>query len=207
MKKLMFILAMAFFMVGMVACDIIEEPYFKENNGGGQPGEETAVKKYVLLEDYTGVKCVNCPAAGELALQLQEQHHHQVIVLSVHAGSLAEFPLFDLTTTGSDPAIFCKNLDINLKKTGFTKVTVGIKYVCERPEIIPQLFFVAGNEATFNETASVKAEKQSGTSAGKVVEFVFDMSQNPRWFGLLSQIRFDPYSGNGIFSVDYIRLS
>lgn len=102
MKKLMFILAMAFFMVGMVACDIIEEPYFKENNGGGQPGEEPAVKKYVLLEDYTGVKCVNCPPAGELALQLQEQHHHQVIVLSVHAGSLAEFPLFDLTTTEGD---------------------------------------------------------------------------------------------------------
>lgn len=115
--------------------------------------------------------------------------------------------LFELTTTNSDPAIFCKNLNINLVETGFKTITVGIKYVCERPEIIPQLFFVAGNEATFNETASVKAEKQSGTSAGKVVEFVFDMSQNPRWFGLLSQIRFDPYSGNGIFSVDYIRLS
>ena len=115
--------------------------------------------------------------------------------------------LFELTTTNSDPAIFRKNLNINLVETGFKTITVGIKYVCERPEIIPQIFFVAGNEGSFNEAASVKTDKKSGTSAGKIVEFVFDMSQNPRWFGMLSQLRFDPFSGNGIFSVDYIRLS
>ena len=92
---------MAFFMVGMVACDIIEEPYFKENNGGGET-PEPKVQKYVLLEDYTGVKCVNCPAAGEFALQLQEQYHHKVIVLGVHAGSLAFYPPFNLTTTEGD---------------------------------------------------------------------------------------------------------
>jgi hypothetical protein len=103
MKKLMFILAMSFFMVGMVACDIIEEPYFKDNNGGNNGGGETpTVQKYVLLEDYTGVKCVNCPAAGELALQLQEQYHHNVIVLGVHAGDLANFPLFNLKTPEGD---------------------------------------------------------------------------------------------------------
>ena len=100
----MFILAMAFFMVGMVACDIIEEPYFKDNNGGGNGGggETPTVQKYVLLEDYTGVKCVNCPAAGELALQLQEQYHHNVIVLGVHAGDLANYPPFNLKTPEGD---------------------------------------------------------------------------------------------------------
>ncbi len=104
MKKLMFILAMSFFMVGMVACDIVEEPYFKDNNGGGNGGggETPTVQKYVLLEDYTGVKCVNCPAAGEIALQLQEQYHHNVIVLGVHAGDLANFPLFNLKTPEGD---------------------------------------------------------------------------------------------------------
>ena len=86
----MFILAMAFFMVGMVACDIIEEPYFKGgNSGGGDETEEIAIKN-ILLEDYTGVRCNNCPVAGELALQLQEQYGHRVIVLSVHAGFLSQ---------------------------------------------------------------------------------------------------------------------
>ena len=102
MKKLMFLLAMAFFMAGMVACDIIEEPYFKDNNNGGGETPEPKVQKYVLLEDYTGVKCVNCPAAGEFALQLQEQYHHKVIVLGVHAGSLAFYPPFNLTTPEGD---------------------------------------------------------------------------------------------------------
>ena len=41
MKKLMFLLAMAFFMAGMVACDIIEEPYFKDNNNGGGKNSST----------------------------------------------------------------------------------------------------------------------------------------------------------------------
>lgn len=102
----MFMLAMAFFMVGMVACDIIEEPYFKDNNNnGGEPGEQPEVQKYVLLEDYTGVRCNNCPAAGELALQLQEQYHHKVVVLGVHAGFLSQpiggYPNF-MTTEGSE---------------------------------------------------------------------------------------------------------
>ena len=97
----MFILAMAFFMVGMVACDIIEEPYFKHNNNGGMGNEEEEIIiKNILLEDYTGVRCNNCPPAGELALQLQEQYNHRVVVLGVHAGFLAQplggFP--DFTT-------------------------------------------------------------------------------------------------------------
>ncbi len=63
---------------------------------------EVYLQKYVLLEDYTGVRCNNCPAAGEFALQLQEQYHHKVIVLGVHAGSLAFYPPFNLTTTEGD---------------------------------------------------------------------------------------------------------
>lgn len=99
---------MAFLMMGVVACDIIEEPYKKENNGGGgnTGGGETPdpeqVVKHVLLEDYTGVRCVNCPAAGQLALEIQERYDHKVVVLSVHAGDLATFPPFNLKTPEGD---------------------------------------------------------------------------------------------------------
>lgn len=44
--------------------------------------------KTVLLHDYTGAHCSNCPAAAEIAEGLQEQYDH-LVVLSVHAGSLA----------------------------------------------------------------------------------------------------------------------
>lgn len=92
MKKLSYIIAMAFLMIGFAACDVIEEPYKNENPSGGGGGEQPSVVKHVLLEDYTGVRCVNCPAAGQIALDLQEQFEHKVIVLGVHAGPLASVP-------------------------------------------------------------------------------------------------------------------
>lgn len=100
MKKILGILAVSFFMVGMIACDVIDEPYKKDNsnNGGGETPDPEEVVKHVLLEDYTGVRCVNCPAAGALAMEIQEQNDHKVIVLSVHAGDLANYPPFNLKT-------------------------------------------------------------------------------------------------------------
>ena len=64
-----------------------------------QPGDFTTAK-CVLLEDYIGVRCNNCPAAGEIALDIQKQYGHNVVVLGVHAGFLSQpfggFP--DFTT-------------------------------------------------------------------------------------------------------------
>lgn len=54
--------------------------------------------KTVLLKDFTGVRCVNCPGASELAHQLQDIYGDRLIVMSVHAGFLAipmgDFPDF-----------------------------------------------------------------------------------------------------------------
>lgn len=86
-KNMLLALVVAAF--ALSACDIIEEPYIQGGGDTPTPGSDTVqVVKKVLLEDYTGVRCVNCPAAGELALQLQEIYP-QVIVMGVHAGMLA----------------------------------------------------------------------------------------------------------------------
>ena len=101
MKKLLSILAVSFLMIGMIACDVIDEQDYIKNNGGttppetpiepGDPGEtgEFTTTKCVLIEDYTGVRCNNCPAAGEIAIDLQKQYGHSVVVLGVQAGSTA----------------------------------------------------------------------------------------------------------------------
>ncbi len=90
MKKTINILAV-FALVAFVfqACDKIEEPYLR-NDGGHEPGDTTgtAVRK-VLLEDYTGHKCVNCPGAGLVAHNLKEQYEEQLVVVAVHAGFFA----------------------------------------------------------------------------------------------------------------------
>lgn len=99
MKKLSIILAgVAAF--AMSSCDKLEGPYFVEpvvavSDTIPLTADDTMGfdgKSVVLLEDYTGVKCNNCPAAAELALQLHQQYGHQLIVLGVHPKSSLQNP-------------------------------------------------------------------------------------------------------------------
>jgi thiol-disulfide isomerase/thioredoxin len=67
------------------SCDIIEPPYEEDYT----PVEIDSTKKKVLIEDITGFRCGNCPAAARLAQEIAELYPGQVIVISVHAGALA----------------------------------------------------------------------------------------------------------------------
>ena len=76
----------------MMSCDKLKEPYIVESPVTASDtiplvASDTVNfdgKIVVLLEDYTGVKCNNCPAAAEIALQLQEQNEGHLVVLGVH---------------------------------------------------------------------------------------------------------------------------
>ena len=62
--------------------------------------------KTVLIKDFTGARCVNCPAAAEHAHNLQHQlDEDHIFILSVHAGFQAQpmgsFPDF-LTNEGTE---------------------------------------------------------------------------------------------------------
>ena len=62
--------------------------------------------KTVLIKDFTGARCVNCPAAAEYAHNLQHQlGEDHIFIMSVHAGYLAQplgqFPDF-LTDEGTE---------------------------------------------------------------------------------------------------------
>lgn len=69
-------------------------------------GEVVPTGKTVLIKDFTGARCVNCPAAAEYAHNLQHQlGEDRVFVMGVHAGHLAQpfgqFPDF-LTDEGTE---------------------------------------------------------------------------------------------------------
>ena len=66
------------------ACEKIEPPY--KEDGGGSGGE---AEQKVLLEDYTGHDCVNCPTAAIVAEQLKEFYGDKLVVMAVHAGFFA----------------------------------------------------------------------------------------------------------------------
>jgi hypothetical protein len=68
------------------SCDVIEgDPTERPdgNNGG------TGVPRTVLLEDFTGQLCGNCPAAATTAKEIEDAYDGRVITVAVHVGTLA----------------------------------------------------------------------------------------------------------------------
>jgi thiol-disulfide isomerase/thioredoxin len=88
MKKIFNIVIGIVSVIALVtACDIVEEPYLvKVDNGGIEPTDK--VRK-VLLEDFTGQKCPNCPEAAEIASSLKAVYGEQLVIVAVHAGHFA----------------------------------------------------------------------------------------------------------------------
>lgn len=94
------LLAIAAIIFGMMSCDKLKEPYIiesivTESDTIPLVASDTINfdgKMVTLLEDYTGVKCNNCPEAGALALQLQEQYEGHLIVLGVHPKGALQNP-------------------------------------------------------------------------------------------------------------------
>lgn len=83
--KILSILAvMSLFFYG---CEKIDPPYKTDHDI--EPPDTTTVVKRVLLEDYTGHDCVNCPTAAVAAEDLKELYGERLVVMAVHAGYFA----------------------------------------------------------------------------------------------------------------------
>ena len=65
------------------ACDNIEDPY--DGSSGPVTGGVDGIPRKVLVEDFTGFKCPNCPLAAATAAQLQDQvYGDQMINVGIH---------------------------------------------------------------------------------------------------------------------------
>lgn len=85
MKKIAFLFVLVF---GLTAgCDYIDDPIQGGDGGGGNPTDSLVQK--VLVEDYTGHKCPNCPDAATEAEDLKAIYGDQVVIVAVHAGFFA----------------------------------------------------------------------------------------------------------------------
>lgn len=68
------------------SCDKIEEPYLTPKNNSGPPPSS---EQKVMIEDFTGHKCTNCPKAHLEARNIQVLNPGKVIVVSIHSGFFA----------------------------------------------------------------------------------------------------------------------
>ncbi len=84
----------------LFTCDEIP-PDVGTGGGGPTPPDPTEVVRKVLIEEFTGVRCVNCPAGSEAIEQLLDIHGDRLVAVSIHAGFFAipyNESLYDLKT-------------------------------------------------------------------------------------------------------------
>lgn len=92
MKKI-FGLVLAVSAMLFASCDNFEENEYMVRVEGSTtesaPITKTQTKQAVLLEDYTGWMCVNCPSAAALLETMITTYGEDLVAMSVHAGSFA----------------------------------------------------------------------------------------------------------------------
>jgi len=87
--------------VAIAACDKVEGPYkvspeptpidtANNNNNNSDTNYVFDATRRVLVEDYTGHECGNCPEAAEKLHELMTIYGDKVVPMAVHAGFFAE---------------------------------------------------------------------------------------------------------------------
>ena len=108
MKKSIFFIVIT--VILYTSCDIIETPYISDSGSVEVNVEFPALNtdsvcRKVLIEEYTGHRCLNCPTGHERLSQLFNVYGDSLIAVCIHAGSLAnpntDFPYDFRTEAGT----------------------------------------------------------------------------------------------------------
>jgi thiol-disulfide isomerase/thioredoxin len=93
MKKHIHFLPLLILALAFQSCDYVANP--NETLAGGSTVDTSGLdsnlvhRRRVLVEDYTGHKCPNCPQAAVAAQNLVNTYGDSVVVIAVHAGFFA----------------------------------------------------------------------------------------------------------------------
>jgi hypothetical protein len=78
-----------FFAFTFSACDVVEGPYVEGNPYDCNYNSNLPTRK-VLIEDFTGYQCVNCPRATEELHRIMDLFPCHVVPVAIHYGFFAE---------------------------------------------------------------------------------------------------------------------
>ena len=87
----------------ITGCDVVTESFGPVGDRGWKPGFDQAPvyndtlieKRRLLLEEFTGHKCPNCPEGADIAKQIMDDNPGDFYVVSIHAGSFAKPDISD----------------------------------------------------------------------------------------------------------------
>ena len=78
---------------------------------------ETTSGRAVLIEDYSGVRCSNCPGAAKMITKVAEAHGDKVVIVALHGSNDNK--------VGTDPQVDPKELYSPEAKTYFERLQAG----------------------------------------------------------------------------------
>ena len=82
MKQLLFSIGIITLIFMTPSCDVIDQPF----KGNIQDTTSTQQQRNVLIEDFTGHRCKNCPKASKAIEALVDAYGLRIIGLAIHAG-------------------------------------------------------------------------------------------------------------------------
>lgn len=95
MKRTLLYTACFMLLGAFASCDVIDENnrYIEVEGESTDTPDATKAVQRVLIEEFTGRKCVNCPDGAAIVHDLQNYYPGQVIAIAIHAGNLAPAPV------------------------------------------------------------------------------------------------------------------
>jgi hypothetical protein len=76
------------FILIITSCDVVEGPY-EIDTGDVTPTDTNTYVKKILIEDFTGHTCSNCPTAARELEAIRESYGDQIIGMALHVSSFA----------------------------------------------------------------------------------------------------------------------
>lgn len=177
MKQTIFLISVLL-SVWMVSCNRIDQDEYQLDYTPSIP--EGADVRKILLEDYTGMQCSNCPRAAEKARTLMQAYGERLIVVSVHAGYFSR-PLggVDLRTPAGDAY------------NAYFKISGNPQGVVNRTSYKEAAYY------SMYQWEEVIRSIPSKSPASLDLELSYDAQM--RLFSLdMSITRYHPYAGNGL---------
>lgn len=167
-NKINFLLILLTIAITAIGCDNIEEPY--RQGGSPAPLDTTVVYRKVFIEEFTGFRCNNCPAAADVAKSIHELYPDNVVLLSIHSGDMAT-PLaspspftYNFITTEGDKLY--SDFDVQFTPAGLINRTIYQGYYTIEKENWQDLVISMLKDTAIMKITFSKAEYNSST--GKI---------------------------------------
>lgn len=90
MKNILILIAAVF----IYSCDTVEGPFIEKTSFDCNYDSELPIRK-ILIEDFTGWKCTNCPQAAQEIEDLKNRYPCHIVGIGVHAGFFANLIIGD----------------------------------------------------------------------------------------------------------------